>query len=172
MTTVHVTLGIFGGIFDEQGKLLIKQREGYESLPGEWDLPGGGVELFAAEAALDERVLIEELRRELMEELGMDIPISQRMPAMYPAMPERGRDLALATIIGIVTSRPTKGKWRYVSPGELEKIALGPKGNRLVSGYGKRMHRLCLRMLASRDCSNPKYRKQAGAMLKEIQDGL
>ena len=127
LTTVKVTLGIFGGIFDEQGKLLIKQREGYESLSGEWDLPGGGVELFAAEATLDERVLIEELNRELIEELGMNMHLSQRMPPMYPAMPMGGKDLALTTIIGVVTSRPTKGKWRYVLPRNWKKSLWVPK---------------------------------------------
>ncbi|MFA5368899.1 MAG: NUDIX domain-containing protein [Candidatus Paceibacterota bacterium] len=172
MVTVKPTLGIFGAIFNERGCLLVKQREKEDrTYIGEWDLPGGGIESAATESALDERVFGEEFLRELREELGMMIekPL-WRMPSLYPALSKGGKDLAFVMIVGVVDSRPTRGKWRYVSPDELEDLAFGLEGDRLLSGYGKRMHRLCLRTLASRDCPNPRYRVQAEKMLKKIQE--
>jgi len=163
-------IGLFGGLFDKTGKLLVKQRSSDESLPGDWDLPGGGVEATSNEAALDERVISEELLREIEEEIGLILPPLQRMPAMYPAVMKGGSDWAFAINLGLVEAVPTKGNWKYVSPKELATLANGPIGNRLVSGYGKRMHRLCLRLFASRDNPNPAYRAAAGAMLKKIQE--
>ena len=114
---------------------------------------------------MDERVIGEELLREVYEETGMIFPPLQRMPAMYPAVMKGGKDWAFAIIIGITDQEPTKGEWRFISLSELERLANGPEGNRLVSGYGKRMYRLILRMFASRDCPNLAFRGLAGRML-------
>ncbi|MDD5569307.1 MAG: NUDIX domain-containing protein [Candidatus Pacebacteria bacterium] len=169
MTTATPKIGLFGGIFNKDGKLLVKKREQDESLPGEWDLPGGAVEADANAAAIDERIVSEELLREVEEETGIQVAPFQRMPAMYPAVNKGGSDWAFGIIVGVTSLSPTKGNWRFVSPRELGILARFPEGKRLVSGYGKRMHRLCLRMLASRDCPNPEYRAQAGEMLQKIQ---
>jgi len=171
MVTIKPTIGVFAIIFNCEGKLLVKQRGEDESLPGDWDLPGGGVEESVCETAKDERVIGHEVAREVMEETGLDIAdMIQPMPALYAAVLP-ARDWALATIIGIVEQAPTKGNYKYVSPEELLDLAEGPVGNRLVSGAGKRMHRLCLRGLASRDSPNPEYREMAGKMLFQIQEG-
>lgn len=161
------TIGLFGWIFNPEGKLLVKQREQGESLPGEWDLPGGGAEESAAEKATDERLVHQELTREVQEETGLILIALQQMPPMYPAIGPGGKDWAFGVNIGIVTELPTKGNYRYVSPEELEELANNPVGNRLVSGYGKRMHRLCLCGLAM--CS-PKeiYRNQATEKIQKI----
>jgi len=169
MTVARPKIGVFAGIF-KKGKLLVIRRPLDESLPGDWDLPGGGVEVMANEAAFDERVIGEELLREIEEETGLILPPLQRMPAMYPAVMKGGSDWAFAINCGTVDAEPTKGEWKYVSPKELADLANGPIGNRLVSGYGKRMFRLCLRLFASRDNRNPAYRAAAGEMLKKIQE--
>jgi hypothetical protein len=78
--------------------------------------------------------------------------------------------LGLAIIVGIVDELPSKGIFKYVSSSdELLELAQESTRNRLVGGEGKRMHRMCLRMLASRDSPNYDYRKEAGEMLQEIQ---
>lgn len=169
MPIAYPTIGVFGGIFNVEGKILVKRRGPDESLPGDWDLPGGAVEIDAMEAALDERVIGEELLREIEEETGMILSSVQPMPAMYPAVSKGGKDMALAIILGVTNQVPTKGEWRFVSPSELERLANGQVGNRLVSGHSKRMHRLCLRMLASRDSPNFAYRGLAAKLLATIQ---
>jgi len=162
------TIGVFAGIFSKDGKLLVKRITSGRFV-GEYDLPGGGIAAVNASKARDERVIGEELRREVEGETGVEIPTPQPMPAMYPAVIAGGGDWAFTILIGVAEQSPTKGEWKYVSPQELRELADGPEGNRLLSGPGKRMHRLCLRLMASRDNPNPEYRKQAGAMLAEIQ---
>ena len=49
-----VSIGLFGAIFNSEGKLLIKRRGANESLPGDWDLPGGGIEEEHVKQCLDD----------------------------------------------------------------------------------------------------------------------
>lgn len=163
---IQPKIGVFAGIFDDDGKLYVKQRGTDESLPGEWDLPGGGVEQEDCQVG-NERALGEALLREIEEETGMKFPALPQMPSMYPAL-LGDKDLALAIIIGKTNQKPTRGNGRFLSLVELEALANAPEGNRLVSGYGKRMHRLCLRIFASRDSPNQDYRGDAGAVLSTI----
>ncbi len=167
MTIAKPTIGVFGYLFDRKGELLLKRRGKDESLPGDWDLPGGGVEFEIALGALDERLVREELAREIKEETGIEIPLLQAMPPMYPAISKKGRDWAFGIMVGEVEIPETENI-RYVSLDELEELANGPIGNRLVSGVGKRMHRLCLRGIASRDSHSPDQ-KRAGERLQRIQ---
>ena len=152
----------------KEGKLLIRRRSPSVSLGGEWELPGGGIDADNISKALDERIIIQELSREVKEEVGISLPQILPMAAMYPAVLKGGSDFAFAILVGIVGEEPTKGETKYVSPQELRELANGPERNRLVSGYGKRMCRLCLRLFASRDCPNRDYAKQAEEMLKEM----
>ncbi len=169
MATAQPKIGLFAGIFNTEGKLLIKRRPKGISLAGEWDLPGGAVEEKNNQNALDERIVGQELAREVKEEVGLAIPEFLPMPAMYPTVLRGGGDWAFAILVGVVEESPSKGETRYISPQELQELAEGPEGNRLVSGWGKRMCRLCLRLFASRDAPNQDYAKQAGEMLAKIQ---
>lgn len=123
MTTVRPTIGLFAGIFNSDGKLLVKRRPQNESLPGDWDLPGGGVEENAAKEILNERIIASELAREVGEEIGLEVEsMIQPMPAMYPATLS-DKDWAFVVIIGVVNETPTKGEYKYVSPAELMELA-------------------------------------------------
>jgi len=169
MEIIRPRIRLYAGIFRADGKLLVKRREKDESYFGDWSLPGGGIEKEFADKFLDERVVAQELARKVMKETGIDIAhYIQPMPALYPAILPVN-DWAFAIIIGVVDEFPYKGIFKYVSPVELLELAQESTRNRLVGGEGKRMHRMCLRMLASRDSPNYDYRKEAGEMLKEIQ---
>lgn len=143
MAVAQPKIGLFAGIFNKDGRLLIKRRGSGESLAGEWDLPGGGVEAYNNAKATDERIIGQELVREVMEEVGLKISIKFIVP-MYPVVIKGGSDWAFLIYVGEVAEKPTKGETRWVSLDELNRLAKGPEGNRLVSGWGKRMHRLCL----------------------------
>lgn len=154
------TIGVFGGIFNSQGKLLLRKRDEKGSYPGKWELPGGTIQEKHLEIG-DERAIGKALQERISEELGIFVYV-QRMPSMYPAMPSRGDDIAFAIIIGKIHDTSSfKGETKFVDVDELNSLA---ESGEFLSGKG-RMYRMCLRMLASRDCPNLEYRKKAGEIL-------
>ncbi|HOX30105.1 MAG TPA: NUDIX domain-containing protein [Candidatus Paceibacterota bacterium] len=148
-STAKPAMGLFAAISDGQGRLLVKRRQPWESFPGDWDLPGGAFDLEEAERALDESVIGRALCREVLEETGIDIEPwdIENMPAMFPALLKGGKDIGYLIIIGRYDVEPILGEWRYVNTKELLELCANPKGNQLVSGFGKRMCRLCLKAL-------------------------
>ena len=173
---VRPSIGVLAGMYNDNGKILVKRRYPNETLPGDWDLPGGAVKAEAAEIAINERLIRIELIREVEEETGIRIFVDS-MPAMYPAIIKGGFDWAF--IIPITKRASTQvsnldireratGNLMVVSPKELLELANGPEGNRLVSGVGKRMHRLALMALCH--SPNPNYREEAEEMLQKIHN--
>jgi 8-oxo-dGTP pyrophosphatase MutT (NUDIX family) len=170
-------IGLFAGIFDENGRLLLRRRRredpNYPCLyEGDWELPGGTMEEKNIWKARDERIIGEELAREVKEETGLMIQVPF-MPPMYPALyidkEKRYVNFAFVIPLGIVREKPTIGEYLYVSPEELRKLAENPEGERLVSGWGKRMSRMALMALSH--SPNPQFREEAKKMLLEIQRG-
>jgi hypothetical protein len=162
------TTSVYPVIFDEEGKLLLVRRSlDIKSSPGEWELPGGGVSAINASNTTDERIVIQELTRIVKDRVGISIFIPLPMVSMYPAILKGGGDWAFAIIIGVLEEKPSKGETIYVSSAELRRLAEGPEGNRLVSGWGKRMCRLAL--VALINSPNPWYVKESKEMLSEIQ---
>lgn len=172
---INPTIGIFAAMFNEKsegGKLLIKKIE-TGRYAGEWDLPGGGVVAKNATQALNEEIIATEVCRQMREEIGISLPIPL-MPQMFPAVLKGGGDWAFVIPItkwhvNSFFQEAIKGEVKFVSPEELRELAEGPEGNRLLSGWGKRMCRLCLQGFYY--SPNPKYRRDAKKMLKEIQEG-
>jgi len=167
-TKARPTIGLSAGMFDEEGKLLLKRRTEKESLPRDWDLPGGAVEAENNAKTDDEWIVAKELSREIEEETGLKIPIDTigRMPIMHPVVIKGGDDWAFVIAVAGNYGDPSKGEFKYVSPEELKELANGPQGNRLVSGWRKRMSRLAL--LAFTHSPNEEYRKQAWLYLEDI----
>lgn len=176
---MRITIGVFAGIFDENGRLLLRRREqenpAAESDPyeGDWELPGGTVEEDNVWEASSERILGRELAREVEEETGLSVQVPP-MPAMYPAAyvskAEMRLDLALMIPVGVVKERPVIGQIVYVSPKEVRELAAQPRGRQIVSGWGSRMCRMALMAL----CNSPnrQYGKEARRMLLEIQEAM
>jgi 8-oxo-dGTP pyrophosphatase MutT (NUDIX family) len=172
---MEITVGVFAGIFNESGKLLLRRREegnsiiSSESNLGEWELPGGTVEEENVLKTTSE-FIGKELAREVEEETGLLIEVAL-MPAMFPAVyvtkEKKMIDIAFMIPVGIVEDKPTKSKTIYVSPKELGRLDGRSKNDRIVSGWGKRMCRMALMAL----CYSPsrQYRKEARKMLSEIQ---
>jgi 8-oxo-dGTP pyrophosphatase MutT (NUDIX family) len=139
-----IQLKIYAGIFDTRGRLLLKRRQPGKSFPGDWDLPGGDVEAGNNDNSGDERIVWRELARKVKEEVGIKISCSL-MPAMYPAITADGIDWFFVVIFMSIKDQSPNGEFAWVSFGDLNELAKRQIGNRLVSGWGKRMHRLCLR---------------------------
>lgn len=157
------TVGVFGGIFNSQGKLLLRKRDMNGSFPGKWELPGGAIQKKHLEIG-DERAIGKALQERILEELDVLVFV-QRMPSMYPAMPLNGDDIAFAIIIGKLHKETHyRGETKFVDVDELKSLA---ESGEFLSGKG-RMYRMCLRMFASRDCPNSEYRELAGLFLSDL----
>ncbi|TRW79369.1 (deoxy)nucleoside triphosphate pyrophosphohydrolase [Mycolicibacterium sp. 018/SC-01/001] len=72
---------VVAGALIEQGRLLVAQRDRPPELAGCWELPGGKVGSGEADA--------QALRRELLEELGIDVRVGDRL----------GSDIALGPAV-------------------------------------------------------------------------
>lgn len=162
--TFKVGVGLFGAIFNSEEKLLIKRRGENESFPGDWDLPGGGIEEMYVKECLDETIVFQELLREIKEETGINLCCEDfpKMPAMYPAIIAGGSDWAFLINVG-ETDQDPKCEHKFIDIDELEKLAEGRTGNRIVSGK-KRMYRLCMKALTF----SPKYSAEAELIMRQL----
>jgi hypothetical protein len=171
-SVLQPTTSLYPAIFNKKRELLILRRSlDIKSSPGEWELPGGGVNALNASGASDERIISVEIARIVNERVGITIPIdgdSFHLPfAIYPTILKGGGDWAFMVYIGMITDLPQKGECRWVSLLDLNNLAKKPEGNRLVSGWGKRMHRLCLTAF-TRLVEDRNVRFEADKILKEI----
>ncbi|MBI2642314.1 MAG: NUDIX domain-containing protein [Candidatus Wildermuthbacteria bacterium] len=162
MARLTTTVGVFVALFNphEHDKLLVRRRVEEPTFQGNWDLPGGGVEEAGGP---DYDHLVAEGFRELEEEVGIEVPIIPGyVYSMYAAFLKGKTANDLALVIPIASySYPTRGETRWVSVDELnamarEFISLDEakkqglnEARGLVSGWGKRMHRLALSAFTS-----------------------
>lgn len=174
------TISVYAAMFfpdstkfkEDCGKLVLHRRPTGVSFAGDWELLGGGISGIANAQTNDERIIGKELNRIILEKISFSVEIEiEYMPPMHAAVLKGGSDWAfvvpvITNSIGIAIFGMTN--LMLVSPGELLALANGPEGNRLLSGYGKRMHRLALAAFIY--SSNEEYKKEAREMRKEIHD--
>lgn len=166
--TLQPTIGVFAGIFDTKGRILLEKIDTGQ-FAGEWDLLGGGVDAEKAKEAADEQFLLQELAREVKEETGISLRLQiGTSPVLWPALLKGGEDLALPIVVGVVKDKPVKGTTQFASFSTVQRLAKGPRRNRLLGGYGGRMHRLVLRLFSH--SPNPRYRRRARETLKHMYE--
>jgi 8-oxo-dGTP diphosphatase len=73
-------LVVAGLVVDERGRVLLTQRREDQSLPLQWELPGGKVEPGEAPVAA--------LARELTEEIGVAVEVGPVWDVLFHAYPE------------------------------------------------------------------------------------
>ena len=159
-------IGVFAGIFDKMGRILLIKID-YGQYNGEWSLPGGGIEAENSKDAIDERFLLFELVREIEEETSLQISLNfNKCIVMWPTLLKGGYDLAIPILIGVVNDNPSKGEFLYASFNIVQNLANESPKKRLLDGYGKRMHRMVLRLLSH--SPNGTYQDQAQEILKSF----
>lgn len=75
---IHVVIGI---LYNDKGELLLAEREKHKFQGGRWEFPGGKVEA-------DEDPLFA-LRREMVEEVGIDVVTAKQWRKFEHAYPDR-----------------------------------------------------------------------------------
>lgn len=72
---------VAAGLVFRQGQLLIAQRRKDQHLGGYWEFPGGKLEPGESPEAC--------LKRELMEELGIEVTVKEQLTEVLHAYPEK-----------------------------------------------------------------------------------
>ncbi|PIP24939.1 MAG: hypothetical protein COX34_01500 [Candidatus Nealsonbacteria bacterium CG23_combo_of_CG06-09_8_20_14_all_36_12] len=176
-----VTIGAFLGLITKEGKLRLQQRteKGSPIIPGvsyrgDYELTGGGVKEKDLKKVLTLEELFKEAKREAKEELGVVVFMPKQL-SLYRAVfvnQEKGtEDWALTIPIPPECWNETTKMKRItidVNPDELRELANRPKGEQLLSGWGKRMCRMSLGTIFT-SSTDPKYVNEAKIMLTEIK---
>ena len=115
---------VVAGVIFRGHSLLLHQRKKGDALEGTWEFPGGKVERGEGEE--------EALKREIMEEMGLEIEVKERLGEVvhqYPHIHIRLIAYRATTRDERLTSR--EGKCLWVLPEEVEKFPLSPADARL-----------------------------------------
>ena len=119
-------LVVAGLIIGDDGRVLITQRRADQSLPLQWEFPGGKVEPGEAPVAA--------LVRELREEIGVEVAVGRIWDVLFHAYP--AFDLVmLVYACRIVSGEPRAvevADLRWVLPGELASWDILPADRPLV----------------------------------------
>lgn len=75
ITSKPATLRVTCAIIENEGKVLCAQRSEKMNLPLKWEFPGGKVE--------GDEDLITCLKREIKEELGVEIAVLEQLPSNF-----------------------------------------------------------------------------------------
>jgi 8-oxo-dGTP diphosphatase len=104
---------VAAALWNRAGELLIAQRPEGKPLAGRWEFPGGKVD--GAESELDA------LRRELREELGIEVEAARSLMRIDAHYPEREIELSLWAVEAFNgTPRALDGqRLKWVAPGAL-----------------------------------------------------
>lgn len=166
---LQATIGVFGGLYNSVGAVLAKQIQ-TGRYAGEWDAPGGGVDAQRTSTMPDERMLFSELARHIEEEVGLIVSSTINWEILTPAILGGGGDWAFPIVVGMVPDPPAKGITRFLTPEDLAEFAERPEGARILSGRGRRMHRIFLRLLTK--SPNEQYVQEARRELVYITKQL
>jgi 8-oxo-dGTP diphosphatase len=119
-------LVVAGLIIGDDGRVLITQRRADQSLPLQWEFPGGKVEPGEAPVAA--------LVRELREEIGVEVAVGRIWDVLFHAYP--AFDLVmLVYACRIVDGEPRTvevADLRWLAPGELPSWDILPADRPLV----------------------------------------
>lgn len=162
------TLGVYGFIFDEfEGKLLLCGTSNVFLTI--WNLPGKIIKVETAKKARSEWFLGDELSKEILDKMGLDIMGKiPPMPAMYATISAGGEDISIGIYVGVISANEInliKCEYKFVSPKELEELAQTLGNNYFIDRSGGRMYRLCLAGLTQ--SPNKAFRKEVRKMLLE-----
>jgi 8-oxo-dGTP diphosphatase len=117
---------VVAGLLVRDGRVLISQRRADQSLPLQWEFPGGKVEAGEAPVAA--------LARELREELGVEVAVGRVWDVLFHAYPEF--DLVMLVYACTLASGEPRAvdvaAVAWAAPGELRAWDILPADRPLV----------------------------------------
>lgn len=88
----YIGVGVGAMIFDDQGRLFLTKRgPACRNEIGHWEIPGGGLEFGEK--------MIDGIKREMMEELAIEIEIIEQLPATDHIIPHENQHWVPTTFI-------------------------------------------------------------------------
>src|SRR3989344_8385178 len=106
---------------NEEGKYLLLRRskKKYPEVMDIWDIPGGRIDPGVS--------LLENLKREMREEIELELKAEPKLIAAQDIMRITGRHVVRLTYLGTIEGRPTldaeeNDEYKWFSRGELEEI--------------------------------------------------
>ena len=123
---------VTAAVIEERGRVLIARRKRGDRCEGRWEFPGGKIESGETPE--------ESLKRELHEELGIDVSVGERLIAC----PFRAGEVPMELLV--YRTRIVKGEIvchdhdevRWIEPGELEGYDLTDPDRRAAESVFKR----------------------------------
>jgi len=107
----YIGVGVGAAIFDENGRLFITQRgKAARNERGQWEIPGGGVELG--------ETFEQSIVREMKEEHGIEIEVLELLGVCDHIIPDEGQHWVSPTYI----CRIVRGEPRLVEPEKCEQF--------------------------------------------------
>lgn len=127
---------IAAGVIFKRGKILIQQRSNEGLLGGLWEFPGGKVE--AGES------LVECVRREVREELGIEVRVGERIVAVEHAYSHFSITLHAfrCEFLSGRTRAASAQRFNWVTPEELDEYAFPAANKRIIRELVKKKTRL------------------------------
>lgn len=100
MPEITLQVGVKALLKNQQGKYLLirRSREKYSDVKGEWDIVGGRIEPGAS--------LLENLDREIKEEIGLKIIGEPQLIAAQDILRVPGRHVVRLTYVGSIEGQP------------------------------------------------------------------
>jgi mutator protein MutT len=108
---------VVAALIQKGGKFLVARRSGSDSFAGKWEFPGGKVR----EGEGDE----EALRREIREELGVDLhvgPLECETEHDYPGLSGHLLFHRCEVVSGVIGRSTDHEELAWVAPGDMEKF--------------------------------------------------
>lgn len=120
-----MTVVVTAAVIERDGEYLVTRRQRGVHLEGFWEFPGGKCE---AGESLDDC-----LRRELVEELGVDAEIGEELLAVTHTYPDRRVELHFIACTLIGTPSPLLGQeMRWAARAELRSLQFPPADEQLI----------------------------------------
>lgn len=117
-------LVVAGLLRNSSGRILLSRRPAGKARAGLWEFPGGKVRPGESPQ--------EALRRELREELGIEVEVQEELGRVVHAYPEITVELVLLRVKGEGTPRPLEGQeMAWFSEEEIEDLSLCPADRNL-----------------------------------------
>ena len=120
-----MTIVVTAAVIERDGEYLVTRRQRGVHLEGYWEFPGGKCE---PGESLDDC-----LRRELVEELGVDAEIGDELLAVTHTYPNRRVELHFIACTLIGTPSPLLGQeMRWVAREDLRSLKFPPADEQLI----------------------------------------